>query len=197
MNWPANLTICLVPNHLMIIWILLAPHLPRCIIMPFCPFPEGMGRPPQRGVQCPRFSTALVLVAILWHTFSPCKCVSVCKNASWRRATYTRRDAPYRDMPMQWRMATQEEMVTQDETAEWILNSKWPSQRRRSPYIKKKGPSKRKTTKCWTCDVGASITRGQGLNSKFSTVVRLGGVLGPWSRRFSPLVFLFLTEDVT
>jgi len=31
------------------------------------------------------------------------------------------------------------------------------------------------------------MTRGQGLNSKFSTVVRHGGDLGPRSRRFSLL----------
>jgi len=36
------------------------------------------------------------------------------------------------------------------------------------------------------------MTRGQGLNSKFSTVVRHGGNLGPRSRRFSLLGFFFL-----
>jgi len=29
-NLPANLTTCTVPNHLLIIWIFLAPHLPQC-----------------------------------------------------------------------------------------------------------------------------------------------------------------------
>jgi len=40
------------------------------------------------------------------------------------------------------------------------------------------------------------MTRGQGLNSKFSTVVRHGGNLGPRPRRGSPLVF-FLMGDVS
>jgi len=35
------------------------------------------------------------------------------------------------------------------------------------------------------------MTRGQGLNSKFSTVVRHGGDLGPRPRRFSPSGFFF------
>ena len=35
------------------------------------------------------------------------------------------------------------------------------------------------------------MTRGQGLNSKFSTVVRHGWNLGPRSRRFSPSGFFF------
>jgi len=73
--------------------------------------------------QCLPFSAGLVLVAILWRTFSPCICVSVCENAPWSRAANTRRDAPYKDMPTQWGMATQEEMVTQDETAEWRLRN--------------------------------------------------------------------------
>jgi len=49
------------------------------------------------------------------------------------------------------------------------------------------------------CDDGAptSMMRGQGLNSKFSTVVRHGGNLGPRSRRFSPSGFFFLTGDVS
>ena len=42
-----------------------------------------------------------------------------------------------------------------------------------------------------------SITRGQGSNSKFSTVVRHGGDLGPCARRFSPSGFFFLTGDVS
>ena len=42
----------------------------------------------------------------------------------------------------------------------------------------------------------ASMTRGQGLNSKFSTMVRHGGHLGPCSRRFSPSGFFF-TGDVS
>jgi len=35
------------------------------------------------------------------------------------------------------------------------------------------------------------MTRGQGLNSKFSTVVRHGGDLRPRRRRFSPSGFFF------
>jgi len=35
------------------------------------------------------------------------------------------------------------------------------------------------------------MTRGQGLNSKFSTVVRHGGDLKPRPRRFSPSEFSF------
>jgi len=35
------------------------------------------------------------------------------------------------------------------------------------------------------------MTRGQGFNSKFSTVVRHGGDLGPCSRCFSPSGFFF------
>ena len=43
-----------------------------------------------------------------------------------------------------------------------------------------------------------SMTRGQGLNSKSSTVVRHGGDLGPCSRWFSPPGFiLFFTGDVS
>ena len=38
------------------------------------------------------------------------------------------------------------------------------------------------------------MTRGQGLNSKFSTVVRHGGNLGPRPRRFSPSGFLFMGD---
>jgi len=34
-----------------------------------------------------------------------------------------------------------------------------------------------------------TMTRGQGLNSRFSTMVRHGGDLGPWSRRFLPSGF--------
>jgi len=41
-----------------------------------------------------------------------------------------------------------------------------------------------------------SMTRSQGLNSKFSTVVRHGGNLRPRSRRFSTSVFFF-TGDVS
>ena len=42
-----------------------------------------------------------------------------------------------------------------------------------------------------------SMTRGQGLNSKFSTVVRHGGDFKPCSRRFSPSGFFFFpTGDV-
>jgi len=48
---------------------------------------------------------------------------------------------------------------------------------------------KEKTTKCRGCDDGAPMTRGQGLNSKFSTVVRHGENLGPRSRRSSRVVF--------
>ena len=40
------------------------------------------------------------------------------------------------------------------------------------------------------------MTRGHGLNSKFCTVVRHGGDLGPRPRRFSPSGFLF-TGDVS
>jgi len=36
-----------------------------------------------------------------------------------------------------------------------------------------------------------SLTRGQGLNSKFSTVVRHEGDLGPRPRWLSPLVLFF------
>jgi len=52
----------------------------------------------------------------------------------------------------------------------------------------------RKTTKCRGCDNGAPMTRGQGLNSKFSTVVRHGGDLGPRPRRLSPLEFFFMGD---
>ena len=69
----------------------------------------------------------------------------------------------------------------QDKTPEWRLNCDWPSQRRQRRYFRKKGPSW-KEKKCRTCDVGAPMTRGQSLNTRFSTVVRHGGDLGPWSR---------------
>ena len=49
-NWPATLTTCPVQNNLMIIWIFLAPHLPKCTHRALLPIFEGMGRPPQRGV---------------------------------------------------------------------------------------------------------------------------------------------------
>jgi len=55
---------------------------------------------------------------------------------------------------------------------------------------------KGKTTKCRGCDDDSPMTRGQGLNSKFSTVVRHVGDLGPRARRFS-LSVLFLTRDVS
>ena len=60
-------------------------------------------------------------------------------------------------------------------------NPSLPS-RRRNRYFRKKT-----TTKWHGCDDGTptSIKRGQGLNSKFSTVVCHWGNLGPRSRRFS------------
>jgi len=42
------------------------------------------------------------------------------------------------------------------------------------------------------------MTRGQGLNSKFNTVVRHGGDLGPRPRQFSPSgLFLLFMGDVS
>ena len=41
------------------------------------------------------------------------------------------------------------------------------------------------------------MTRGQGLKSKFSTVVRHGEDLGPRSRRFSPSGFFYITGNVS
>jgi len=122
-NWPTNLTTCPVPNHLMIIWIFLAPHLPQCTHHTILPIPRRHGGPDT--AQCAPTDNALpFLLAISWRTFSPWICVPVCENAPWRRASNTRRDAPY----TQWGLAMQEEMATQDKTAEWRLNSEWPSQ---------------------------------------------------------------------
>ena len=101
----------------MIIWIFLAPHLPQCTHHAILPISRRNGEPDT--AQCALTDDAPPsLLAILWRTFSPCICISVCENAPWSRAANTRRDAPYKDMPTQWGMAPQEEMATQDETAE-------------------------------------------------------------------------------
>ena len=54
---------------------------------------------------------------------------------------------------------------------------------------------KEKTRKCRGCDNGAPMTRGQGLNSKFSTVVRHGENLGPRPRRFAPSGFFLFSSS--
>jgi len=107
--------------------------------MPFCPFLEGMGRPPQRGVHQQTMPSLLCFWLLFYDVLSHHVYIfSVCENVPWSRATHTRRDTPYTDMSNQWGMVTQEEMVTQDETTPWRLNSEWPSQRRRSRYFGKK-----------------------------------------------------------
>jgi len=88
----------------------------------------GVQRRTMPSLLCLLFYVALFHHACLFLFASiHCFCLRVYTYLT-SRATDTRRDAPYKDMPTQWGMATQEEMATQDETAEWRLNSEWPSQ---------------------------------------------------------------------
>ena len=70
--------------------------------------------------------------------------------------------------------------------AEYCLCYRALLQKRRRPQYKPLSPSWTNSSPTLTC---APTTRGQGLKTKFSTVVRHRGDLWPPPRRFSPFVF--------
>jgi len=93
-TWPVNLTTCPVPNRLMI-WIFFAPHLAQCAHYVILSISWRHGEP-DRGRGATTDDALPSLLTILWRTFSPWTCVSVCENAPWSRAANTRRDTTTR-----------------------------------------------------------------------------------------------------
>ena len=67
-KWPATLTTCPVPNHLMIIWLFLAPHLPQCTHHAILPISRRHGAP--ATAQCAPTDNALPsLLVWFWLLF--------------------------------------------------------------------------------------------------------------------------------